>query len=368
MFKNLKRRVRLVIVTSLIGVCNLAISAESYSKLDLSQDRISVSGAYKIFWSASEVSFLRHKASLYDIPNNKLGFRADVAKSNSGIQLKFRTNSSTFSLTFNKVPGRSKPASYGVFENGSLVDEITFSGKQNVHKLDIRRSAKSEYSDFAVTLPSLANVKLVEISTLENSDFQSTKEESKTYIALGDSITHGVGQNFASHLTYPFLLSKALDMELYNLAVGGSRLSLGLLDTLDEYPSASVVTLLIGYNDWNQRTFLLEDFLKKYEQAVKTILNKQPTADIFIITPLYTKRAKAAHTSTALQTIRESIEALIEQYRSNGNSRLHLIKGDQISSAKNLRKRYPKDPVHLGVEGAELLSKQLAKQIGSSSL
>ena len=48
-----------------------------------------------------------------------------------------------------------------------------------------------------------------------------------------------------------------------------------------------------------------------------------------------------------------------------GDSKLVLVKGESISSEENLRADNPQDPVHLGIEGATMLAKELLNSIKS---
>ena len=62
---------------------------------------------------------------------------------------------------------------------------------------------------------------------------------------------------------------------------------------------------------------------------------------------------KTGHTAEEFRT---ALEELVAE-RSDPN--LILVKGETVSSEKNLRADNPKDPVHLGIEGASLLADEL---------
>ncbi|MEJ7830313.1 MAG: hypothetical protein WKF91_19040 [Segetibacter sp.] len=71
----------------------------------------------------------------------------------------------------------------------------------------------------------------------DNSKLSSYRPlKKKVYIGFGDSITHGRGQDGASYLTYPYILSQKLNMELYNLGIGGSRIALPIARMASDCP------------------------------------------------------------------------------------------------------------------------------------
>ncbi len=92
-----------------------------------------------------------------------------------------------------------------------------------------------------------------------------------TYIALGDSVSAGDGlQNYSdssacnrSNQSYPYLISKNLNLQLHNLSCSGATLSAGLngpqnvnrmivtsqLDQLNKLPKPKLITITAGAND-----------------------------------------------------------------------------------------------------------------------
>jgi lysophospholipase L1-like esterase len=60
---------------------------------------------------------------------------------------------------------------------------------------------------------------------------------------------------------------------------------------------------------------------------------------------------------------RKALKHLVFQLQSEGDSRLHLIEGDHITSEANLRQDVLSDKVHFSIEGAALFAKELEQLI-----
>lgn len=115
---------------------------------------------------------------------------------------------------------------------------------------------------------------------------QSVEGKTIKYVALGDSLTAGVGSNDYKQ-TYPYLLAKHLagnnPLALSNLAIPGAE----TLDVLEkEVPEAiqekpDYISLMVGANDiHNLRTN--KDFSINYN-AIITALKKETNAKIILI-------------------------------------------------------------------------------------
>ena len=166
---------------------------------------------------------------------------------------------------------------FGIFKNGEFFKEVkgtTFS---------FTNVEDNKYNQWEIVLPTFCGVDFTGIEIDGNSDLNKIKQEQKpVYVAIGNSITHGVGQNGAGFLTYPFLLAQNKNWVLYNLAVGGSKISWPVA-RLIENKKVDVITILWGYNDWNS-TFTIENEIKPYYKKLITKLRKiQPDAKIYCI-------------------------------------------------------------------------------------
>lgn len=110
---------------------------------------------------------------------------------------------------------------------------------------------------------------------------------SLTYIALGDSLTAGVGTTKYQD-SYPYLLaqklaSKQTEVTLINLALPGFKtkniINNSLETTITDNPD--IITLLIGVNDLHGN-ISKKDFQKNYQQILAKLTTKT-TAKIYLI-------------------------------------------------------------------------------------
>jgi lysophospholipase L1-like esterase len=200
-----------------------------------------------------------------------------------------------------------------------------------------------------VCLPSWANVEFFDMRIDDGASMLSyTPPVKPKYVALGDSITHGTGQQSYTHKTYAYQLSKLLDVDLYNLAVGGSRVSVPTGEMLSEFPPIDVITLLIGYNDCFGDVALTtyQSNLTAWVEACRT---NQPDADIFCITPTYTDNVASNRTDgTGIEDFRIAVSNVVAAAQLAGDTNIYLIHGDQIitNSAQLI------DGIHLLPDGA----------------
>ncbi len=108
-----------------------------------------------------------------------------------------------------------------------------------------------------------------------------------TYVAIGDSLTAGVGVTSSTD-TFPYLLSKkwatsGKNIELLNLAVPGARsqdvIDSQLQKTIDTDPD--IVTVLIGINDI--QGFVSADTFKQNEEKIINELTSRTDAKIILV-------------------------------------------------------------------------------------
>lgn len=112
-------------------------------------------------------------------------------------------------------------------------------------------------------------------------------EKSIKYLALGDSLTYGLGaQNYKG--TFPYVLGQKLlarhkKVQVLNLAVSGAVaedvLSLQLPEALEE--KGEFVTLFIGTNDIHN--FTDKEKFRAYTEAIIDKLNSLPNVKILLI-------------------------------------------------------------------------------------
>lgn len=344
--------------TLLLVVLAASIQTTAAKTIQADHPEILVQGSKYLQRSAEKIKMQRHDEAVLQIKRKELGLNPSKARNTSGIVLAFSTDSQTIKANFHISYCNYLGSGFGVFENGKLIDEFHFSPKIKEASLEITSKSVGT-SRFEISLPSFATTELLNLEIEEAAVFGPTPPNPrKVYVALGDSISHGVGQLGTTHKTWPFLLSQTLNHELFNLAVGGAKISIPVGKMLKDWEKIDLITLLVGYNDLHFDGKTPEEYVAKYGELLDAVRENHAQTPIFCITPLYTRKTVSAKTGATIQQYRDLLTTFI-QNRQKTDKNLHLIAGDTISSEKHLRPESPKDPVHLGVEGARMLAESL---------
>lgn len=358
----------LMIVSSLIATNANSSDEKKLKSINLLNENIRYLGTQYVYHTPKDeqvqVSFTRHSKSVLDLPKKQSNFNSDKAQTNTGIAINFATASNTVALTFNVLPTINRGSDIAVYQitaqGEQLIKTVKASPKKPSFDVVFQTNAPNQISEYKVLLPSLANLSLVSLKVDKDSELTAvTTPRKDKYIVMGDSVSHGVGQGSASYLTYPYQVAQALDVELFNLAVGGAQISVPTAKMLKDFDDIKLISLLIGYNDWNAPNADLATFKTKYSNVIDTTMSLHPEANLYCITPLFTRRNTAKHSSVSIQAYRDAIIDLVKEKQQLGKTKLHLIHGDKISSVKNLRTDKIADPVHLGIEGAKLFADKL---------
>jgi lysophospholipase L1-like esterase len=346
----------------LLAVASSSIASASQS-ISAHDECIQVLGTHYVTRAETGLQFQRHREDVLGMPPKELGINPSKARNTSGIVLAFQTDSTTLAARFQILEANYMGSAFGVFENGELIEEYKFNRKTTEAELEFT-SKSTGTSLFEIALPSFANVEFQGLEIDDGAKMTKTPTlDHRVYVALGDSISHGVGQDGATHKTWPFLLSRKLNAEVFNLAVGGGKISVPIADMLSDWEQIDLITILIGYNDLHFDGKTPEIYGQKYNELLDAIRANHPKTKVCCITPLYTKKPVSAKTGHTVEQFRATLSELVKE-RQATDKNLYLIDGDKITSEKNLRADNPKDPVHLGIEGASLLADELAHIIG----
>lgn len=297
---------------------------------------------------------------LNDGPSNWL-WNLENAKTQSGISIVFKTNSPVMNFTFSElVDSEQRSDHFAVFKNGELYQDNIRSDEFTLTNFE------EDLAEWKITLPSFDGMVFNGLELVDGYTLHSMPASNKPkYFAIGNSITHGVGQDNAGHLTYPFLIADSLGYELHNLGIGGSKISDQIMTNLVGQ-TADVITVLWGYNDVNANADLSSSggAYDRYELLLDSLCSSQPQADIYAILPTPTNTVvggnNASNTIADLRAEEESI--IIAQQATCPN--LHLVEShDYVAQTGHLN-----DDVHLNVLGAEHLAHGVITEILDNDL
>ncbi len=339
-----------IVLLFFLQSCNI-VTAEEQKFIQPNNENIVIKGAFFVKKSSDKVIINRFDNEF--LTHKKTFVNAIKANTQSGVTICFSTNSSTITMYFKeRDDAQHRQKVFGILKNGEFFKEVkgtTFS---------FTNVEDNQYNQWEIVLPTFCGVYFTGIEIDGNSDLNKIEQEQKpVYVAIGNSITHGVGQNGAGFLTYPFLLAQNKNWVLYNLAVGGSKISWPVA-RLIENKKVDVITILWGYNDWNS-TFTIENEIKPYYKKLITKLRKiQPDAKIYCILPTTSKRTSPKNGTDTLGDIRKAESEIVSELQKNGDKNLFIINGTKLTNLNDLN-----DDVHLSVDGAANFAKRLSKSI-----
>ncbi len=217
--------------------------------------RISFKGSYYVKRDPDGVYFQRHSDEILIHSTLEKGFKSQKARTTAGISVEFRTDSDVIEVKFSHDISdeiENWGSRFGIYENGEFIASTErFNKATQDLSFEVVSQHPGMFSDFRIVLPQRAKPDFRGLLLEEGMDlFPQSPANRKKMATIGDSITHGTGQT-ATFETYPWILSELLDVDCYNLAVGGSKVPIHVAQMLAEFPKMDAVTELVGYNDLN---------------------------------------------------------------------------------------------------------------------
>lgn len=358
-----------VLLLILLAISSTAIyssnkeSTQSFKKIALTDPNLHVLGANYSTRTPNKLTYSRFSTACLNAPAQERMFNAKKAKTCSGIRIQFATKASELKLTFSPEEGLNRGAEFAVLQNNQMTNTFAFNAKQSKKEMVLHICSKSPGTQtvYEVVLPSFCNVALTTLELKDGELSTYTPPQKPIYLAIGNSITHGVGQGSATYLTYPYLLAKKLDVNYFNLAVGGAKISQAVAKQLAEMPQADMITILIGYNDLMFDSKSVEEYVSAYTKYLTTIRANQPKAKIYCISLTHTRASGNSKTNIVPEDYRKALKHLVQDFKQKGDNNLVFVAGDAITSEANLRQQPTKDKVHFSIEGASLFADALYK-------
>ena len=267
------------------------------------------------------------------------------ARTQPGISISFKTNSPRIRLKFaeleeSEIRGRR----FTVFKNGVLADD---------HISELVFTIENPAEDTAVWevyLPYFSGVMFLGMKLTRGYTLYDLPVERKPlYMAVGNSITHGVGQSGTIE-TYPYRVADLLGFRHINLATGGSRISTETLRNFNDV-SPRLITILWGYNDVNQEKPLAE-VIPVYRSLVNELCTQFPEADIYCILQTFTTTVVGrVNEDNRIDSLRSWTRSAVEDLQKTHDN-LYLMDGaEYVTSEADLN-----DKVHLNARGARKLA------------
>lgn len=335
-----------------------ARAGEAAAGIDLRDPALAIDGAWFSQRSTKRIRFERHDARRVRDPQAGISAASlPYTRTQAGVCLRFCSASPWLELDFApRADGGSIHLRQGfaVFCDGALL--------QVGERLDLHIAAPAPgVHDYQIVLPSYAAVDLVRLALAPGHALLPLPPDKRpVYVAMGDSITNGLGQQSASHLSYPFLLARRFGWQLVNLGVSGARTGPALAPTLAGQ-RADVITVAFGFNDWYWSSAPLKDRLDAFAALLDGLRSVQPRALIVAITPLAsTADPGKARAPYPLAELRAGQRRMVENARRDGDRRLVALDGEALSAPAMLV-----DGIHLSVEGAAAYAGRLGDALAA---
>jgi len=176
----------------------------------------------------------------------------DKARMSAGITLEFDTDADAFTLVWQIAGGypantKDRGSSLDVFVDGILMHQhmITCEWHEMQETTFALREGKKRVK---IMLPNTFIFALTDIRVKEGAAFAPVPKRAKKLLMMGDSITQGVGAQFAS-TGYAMQTGLGLDCECVNQSIAAVRFESEGLDNDGFTPD--LITVALGTNDWS---------------------------------------------------------------------------------------------------------------------
>jgi len=362
-------RTTVFIVLFFLSSVNFIYSQNSISPTDA---KIHIEGSnYMSSVSSSELKLHRHSDAVYAGTKSANLFDPAKARSSTGIIIKFKTSSPTFDVKF-KILEADKPMKsvFSVFQNDVFDKSVNFAKTKVGTAVVVPVTSKGAVGEeviYKITLPLWTDIHFLGIDLENGHDLVAFVDPAKPiYVAYGNSITHGRGQN-NTYETYPYILSELSGYELFNVAVGGGKTSQVMADMLAaDFTKIDVMTILIGYNDLFGQKKTPAVYKTRYTNFLNTVRAAHPNTEIFCINLTYTTNTANANGTTP-DEYRAVVRTIVSDRKTAGDANIYLIEGGDITDINDLNNPPPggTDAVHLSVSGASNLANALYAEMNS---
>jgi peptidoglycan/xylan/chitin deacetylase (PgdA/CDA1 family) len=193
-------------------------------KIAANHPLIRIAGSNYARMEGQVMVFPRHSRELLTMSKAKSKFNPKKAQTTTGVILSFKTSSPKVKLSFKVLEGDNRGPVFGIFQDKKFMKAVKF-GRQDGPELkfEVESAKPGEKVLYEITLPNWSNVAFMGLELEKGYKLIEMQSEKKpVYVAYGNSITHGTGQ-VGTFQTYPFIVSRNMDWDLYNVAVGGGK-------------------------------------------------------------------------------------------------------------------------------------------------
>jgi lysophospholipase L1-like esterase len=353
------------IVAGLLLVASFVTGADNLRGLSLDSDLIYFKGCNYVTRGPSGITPCRFSDQILKLKGRLLSFNPNTAKWTSGIQMFFSTSAKNINLKMTLLPFRRKaPVIFRVYRDDRVLQDFRFRKLKKENPIEIKlNSADNKLHRYRIDFPTNAALTVTGLEIDKGAKLHEMKLPAKpVYIALGDSVTHGsAGLDGLSAGAYPTQLAELLGYDLYNLGVGGSRVSVAAGSMLKDWKKIDLITLLIGYNDLSWCGVKIKNYRANYIKLIETIRKNHPSVPLFCITLTHTRLKKSPKTGITPDEYRQVVIEIIKSFQQRGDDKIFLVYGENLTDDSCLR-----DPVHFNPKGNKQFAKGLYNEISKT--
>lgn len=322
-------------------------------KLTLEQIESITLGAVRVWEQADSVWFSRFTQEQMDMYRIKSEHYIRRAHATAGIQFAFRTNSTRLSLRIRPTLGSSwEQFVMEIHKDGKPLGEIESKPEGWLLGFSGEFALGEGEKLITVYFPWPVGIRVEEFSLDDGATIIPVRP-SKKLLMYGDSITQGYIAQHPS-MRYGVKLAEFLDAEENNRAIGGELFHASLAD-LEEPVKPDYITIAYGTNDWHSTT--QAPFQEESQGFIRKISQKNPQAQIFVLTPVWRKDWQAEMPFGPFEDVEKCIREACQ-----GLSNVQIIRGFDF---------VPKDEsyfadlrLHPNEKGFACYAESLCKEIG----
>jgi lysophospholipase L1-like esterase len=213
------------------------------------------------------------------------------ARCAAGVMLCIDTDSPTLDLTGRVLTGARTYAGFDVEVDGRVIEAHRIETSPETRTLRLFDLPTGPSRRIVVTFPQSAIVELDALTLASGSKATASASDRKKYLAIGDSITHGMDARRPSS-AYAVQLARLLQLELLNVGVGGHD---------DDLPfKPDLVTIAYGTNDWSRGTSQAEIAATVEQYLTRLLESIASAASVYVLTPIWRQNGDEAKPSGTL--------------------------------------------------------------------
>ena len=287
-------------------------------RLSLQQIKSITLGAVRVWEQADSVLFSRFTQEQMDMYRIKNEHYIRRAHATAGIQFSFRTDSRHLSLRIRPTLGSSwEQFIMEVHKDGQPLGAIKSTPEGWLTGFSGEFSLGEGEKTIKVYFPWPVGIRVEEFCLDDGATLTPVRPEKKL-LMYGDSITQGYSAQHPS-LRYGVKLAEFLNAEEFNHAIGGELFDAHLVE-LEEPVKPDYITIAYGTNDFHSTT--QAPFKAQCGAFIKTVSEKNPQAQIFVITPIWRKDYQEKQPFGPFEDV-----AKILQDSCEGLSHVQLVRG-----------------------------------------